>query len=336
MESKCEEIGRKGKEMKHPKIKHLCMTLIFGILLCVLSLNISNGWASECSNPKPEWVFYSCWDTAAGTSDNALRDGGKWGSAKYSGQISVVNNPPPGGPEPNSNTFRMHWTGATGANCSDGENNFVERMGSAYFPNPYFMRVYFYSEDPSAKVLSGGRCSGRKFFLARNNKGINGHNLALYEIDGASDPRMQIEIKNRNYSNYDYNLRTAERLTSQAKWPGKEGEGLILPNRWYCIEYGVYYHPTNGWIKAWLDGKLIINATATAFDGFGNPGSGYNTSMPEGEIMDGIQVVSYRNGGTNSDHYEYIDNFIISHSHIGPVGGGSSFPAAPTGLRIVP
>ena len=71
----------------------------------VLLLAISNySFASECSSPRPEWYWWSCWDYATGSSDNAIMDGAsgsrRWSNYDYSPNLSVVNNPPAGGPEP--------------------------------------------------------------------------------------------------------------------------------------------------------------------------------------------------------------------------------------------
>jgi hypothetical protein len=270
-------------------------------------------------------TFDTDWSTATGNSLNAITDGGQWGSVQDTDHLTVVNNPPSGCPT--TNALRYHWTGYDGIDCSYGENYFVEKVSAAIFTNPHYIRVYFNSGDPSAYRQSFA-CYGRKFFLCRNNNGFNGQRLALYEIDAEKangDYTMQIEIKNRNFDNYDFNHRTAERLTATADWPGQQSkDARILPNTWYCIEFGVYYHATNGWIKAWLNGNLVINATAAAFDGFGDAGSGYNTSMPVGEEMDGIQIPSFRNGGTNSDHYEYLAAFVIADEYIGPLGEGST------------
>jgi hypothetical protein len=186
-------------------------------------------------------------------------------------------------------------------------------------------------------------------------------------------------------------------LTSIHAWPGKSSNGIITPNAWHAIEFAWYRHPTNGWLKAWLDGKLAINAVPAAFggsfntvntfrakpgrltvlwnenttgsrkayrvqiDGNGSPntfrwadnGKGspwtatgipltgnYQSIGSEGVqvkfsgrrggvvgdywvygcdgMIDWLQMPSYVNGGMFVTHKEYLANFIVSSTYIGP------------------
>ncbi len=336
--------------------------IIIITLASVMGMSIFNGRASECTNPKPEWVFYSCWDTATGMDKTALLDGTKWDEARaalYHGDphqfISVVNGTPPGGPA--GNAFKIRWpippewpptrptipvgcsplSGTCQADCSGGIDAYVEKFFNKpptfpILPNPFYMRVYFYSED----LRTWGGCGGRKFFLIKNSVNAGNGALYLYEADGDAT-RSKIIIKNQAYDGQDpggWNHRTSEHLDGSYAWPGQESKGIVSPNTWYCIEFAHYRHATGGWFKAWLNGKLVINATAAAFDARGDAGSGYKTDA--GNPPDWLHMPSFWNGGNLVEHNEYLMNFIVSSSYIGPYGGGDKLPDPPLNARIIP
>lgn len=287
------------------------LILISLLTAIMIAWNSTGVLASECDNPKTEWTFYSCWDTATGTSTNALQDGGKWDDAKYQGAISVVANGPSGEPD-GGNVFKIDWEGLNlCSDCSDGENGFVEYLNP--LPNPRYMRIYFYSESPGVRC-----CSGRKFFQVRDGDGSGGGpGLYLYEeTDECSGPEIWLQVKNFNFEGYNYNTNTARYLNGGWNglntWPGQQSQGCISENTWHIIEFAVYEHPSNGWVKVWLDGLVVINTEGAS--GF----STYDTS-PGGE-NNMLQIPSFRNGGTRTPHSEYFDNFVISTSYIGLYG----------------
>lgn len=315
------------------------MKKTISIFLFSLLLLPMNNWASECSNPKPEWVFYSCWTAGTGTSDSVLRDGGKWDNAHYAGQISVVNNPPAGAPEA-GNAFRIDWIEGSATAC-DGNgdtNNFAEKIPfSPALPNPFYMRFYFWSAD----LRSHYDCGGRKFLYVRHETPTGNGNLFLATYGST----MRLFLKNmaneKLYGTdpHDWNHRDSNHYTSDYPWPGQESPGILSVNTWHCIEFAEYRHDTAGWFKVWLDGKLVFNVNAAAFDAMGDnygPGMGkYNTNNDDHPNW--VQVPSYWNGGSKA-HVEYLMNFIASSSYIGPIGGGTPNPPpnAPTGLKYIP
>jgi hypothetical protein len=277
--------------------------LFFGIVVIWNSCNVL---ASECDSPRPEWVFCSDWEYALGNSREAIQDGNKWDDyypePKHNEDewIGVVDNPPLGGPD--GNALKIRWEVYHGGDCSDGQNGFVELFPS--LPNPFYARIYFYSEHPTEYP----GCGGRKFMYFKNSDG-NYVGGALYLYSGPGDD-VRMHIKNNVYENSDFNTPTAEHIDGQYPWPGKESEGLVTANRWHCIELANYIHNTDGWFKAWLDGKLVINANKEAW-GVGS----YDTDS--GYVTNWLQIPSYRNGGITVAHDEYFDNFVISGSRIG-------------------
>ena len=249
----------------------------------------------EPETPKAEWIFYSGWETATGVTEEAITDGGRWADYKYDPNLSVVTKPSPCGL--GGNVLRIQWDKYGAADCSDGSNNFVELFPQ--LPNPFYLRVYFYSEDP--REYSG--CGGRKFFHIKEGSA----GLYLYDAGGNN-----VRLHAKNFAVPDtngYNTRSAKHLDGSKNWPGQESKGIVRPNRWYCIEFAHYRHNTNGWIKAWLNGKLVINASKEAWRA-----KRYDTD--DGQTT-WIQMPSFRNGGTMTDHTEYLDGFVISRSYIG-------------------
>jgi len=246
-------------------------------------------YASECDNPSSDWIFCSDWKGSGAT------DGGKWNDVHVTSGDSVERtaNPPTGGP--GENALQVHWH----SYASDDSNNYVEKNFND-LPNPFYSRVYFYSEDPSEYPGTGGR----KFMLYRvDGCASAGVSLYLYAAPGNKDARLHI----KNHAVGDcYNAPDCEHLDGTYAWPGQEDVGIIGANQWYSIEFATYRHNTDGWVKAWLDGKLVINSENSDTDeGCGSPGW--------------LQIPSYRNGGSPSDHNEFVDNFIISSSYIGPM-----------------
>ena len=381
--------------MKGTGIKCTWTKLNIIVLCLIMGSKILNGWASECSNPEPEWLFYSCWETATGIDHTALRDGTKWSDARYRGMISIVNDLPSGAGRPETtNAFRVAWT-ASGSSCKDSTNSFIEKffdtqnVGSRpTLTNPWYARVYFYADGSPS-----GRCN-RKFMQFRCSSGFGSATGLYFYNDASGNPRLL--IKNGAYSD-GYDCATCNHLTSIHAWPGKSSNGIITPNAWHAIEFAWYRHPTNGWLKAWLDGKLAINAVPAAFggsfntvntfrakpgrltvlwnenttgsrkayrvqiDGNGSPntfrwadnGKGspwtatgipltgnYQSIGSEGVqvkfsgrrggvvgdywvygcdgMIDWLQMPSYVNGGMFVTHKEYLANFIVSSTYIGP------------------
>lgn len=310
--------------LRQTKINYL-LFIPFLSFLVILPLTSS---ASELDNPSNEWVFFSGWETATGTSTNAVEDGGAWNDHKHennretTSDFKVISNPPAGAPEP-GNALMITWRQHDAGNCSEGSNSFVELFPS--LPNPYYARVYFYSEDP--REYSG--CGGRKFMYFKNSGGHSTIALYLYDAGGSN---VRLHIKNHVYDD-GYNTSRSYHLDGDYNWPGKESEGIIEPNKWYSIEYAHYRHNSNGWLKAWVNGKLVINASKEAWGvGSYDTDTGYTTNW--------LQIPSYRNGGALTTHNEYIDNFVISSSYIGPINGipfsdNNNVPSAPNNLRII-
>lgn len=294
--------------MKHyTRIGRFCFLLLYlAAAITLLSAGSSLALAAECDDPDPNWVFYSCWErTTIGScndKDPRCRDNSYWGDWRYGSDGSVVNNAPAGHPEGAANqVLKIHWD-AHSDTCSGGSNNFVEELSS--LPNPYYMRVYFYSEDP--REYTG--CGGRKFMYTKNSGGYGvGGGLYLYSAPGND---VQVHIKNHVYEG-GTNTSTSEHLDASIAggWPGQTHDGLIHPDTWHVIEFAVYTHNTNGWIKVWVDGEIAIN-TEGKF-------SSYDTNT--GYAVNWVQMPSYRNGGIIATHEEYFDNFIISTSYIGPI-----------------
>jgi hypothetical protein len=296
--------------MKHPSRPTFFFKILvfFAAATVLLVAEAFFAFAGEFDNPPKEWIFYSDWEHTLGTSREAIQDGNRWNDyypePKHNEDewIGVVDNPPPGGP--GGNALKIRWEVYHGGDCSDGQNGFVELFPS--LPNPFYARIYFYSEYPTEYP----GCGGRKFMYFKNSDGyyVGG---ALYLYSGPGED-VRIHIKNGVYENNHYNTPTAEHLDGRYPWPGKESEGIVKANRWHCIEFAHYRHNTDGWLKAWLDGKLVINASKEAWRV-----DSYDTDV--GRDTNWLQIPSYRNGGIHKAHNEYFDNFVISSSYIGPL-----------------
>jgi len=280
------------------KKRKILLILLVGIFLCGL---VS---ASECDSPDPAWYFCSDWESGG------VLDGGKWSDTRVApgtgDTVELTTNPPAGGP--GGNALEVHWH----AYASQDAENYVEKtFGSFPWTNPYYSRLYFYSGDPSEYPGAGGR----KFMLFRANDCSAGVSLYLYSAPGSKDARLH--AKNHAAGDcYPYNTLECEHLDGTYPWPGQEDVGIINANQWYSIEFATYRHSSLGWVRAWLDGKLVINATGT-------PSNPMDTNEGCG-FPDWLKVPSYRNEGSPSDHYEYIDNVIFSGSYIGPEDQGPS------------
>jgi len=310
----------------------LKLLIIFSAILLISVLPVGVR-ASECDNPKPGWYFYSCWDYGLGSGQTALEDGvqptANWHNWDHCTQCSVTDSLPAGAPD-NGNALKVQYTGGSGPDCSLADvNNYVSQgIGST---NPFYERFYFYTTDPTAATAANGDfCGGYKFGRYMGNSCSN---TAMYVHSDSPSGPSRIMIKNHGAGEEEYNTRTALHLTGTGDWPGKESDGVITPNVWHSYEYAVYRHDTEGWIKAWLDGKLVINASGSAFHPTGDyvvseGGSGtYDTHKTM--IIDGvevecneaeIQIPGFRNGGGNPAHTEYIKNLVVSTSYIGPIG----------------
>jgi len=299
-------------EVLHKSLMIFSIILMFSVLLAI------SVQASECASPKMEWQMYSCWDTALGTSTQAIEDSmidnDKWND--HVGNLEVVNNPPAGGP-PGENALKIHWDAYNAGSCEYGSNAFVSYIAS--LPNPYYIRFYFYSGDLKSP-FSPTHCWGRKWIYTKNSAGYNcGIMAEIFSVADNNYDDFYVLIKNNAWpSDGRRDCRDCRDITSLADWPGKVGDGLLHNNQWYSMEMGTYQDNNNGWIKVWLNGNLIINANKDAFDAMGNSGSGYDTD--NGHICDWIEIPSFRNGGVLSTSDEYFSNFIISSQNIGPVG----------------
>jgi hypothetical protein len=323
--------------MSHKKI-------IFFSIIFLLAFFAKVSLASECSNPKAGWLFYSCWDTALGSSNSALLDGGKWDEYHIAlfpeDYAEVINNPPAGGPGGNALHIYNHVDTCGTELC--GNDNYWSLNGALNQPhpwitntNPLYFRIYFYSTYPIGSWLDDGNWVGRKFFYysaqSTNSASIV---LGLYPLDptNRNDRRMKLVIKNHTYDNEFYNQYNSEHLDGTKAWPGQQDTGIIEPNKWYSIELGYKRDATDGYLKIWKNGLLVINANKDV------PGwPGYYNTLSTG-ISDSLRFPCFRNGGADEISDEYWTNAVISNSYIGPISGGgtpdTTPPAAPSGVTV--
>ncbi len=313
-------------------MKKTISIFIFSVLLFPMS-----NWASECSNPKPGWLLTSCWDTAIGSSNNAILDGGKWDEyhvAFSDDSMAVVNNPPAGGP--GGNALKIHYSAHPDPTSLTGNDNFFTLVGDTgqrhgWFKdtNPLYIRLYYYSTWPP-DVWTGSGYLGRKFFYLSDQIGVGAtFVLGLYGYGQTrSDNRMKLVLKNHTFDNEFYNQKNSEHLDGSYAWPGRQDTGIIEPNIWYCIELGIYKHPTQGWLRVWKNGLLVINANKDV------PGWGgtYDTSTG-GNPSTALRIPAGRNGSTDVANDEWFSNAVISGSYIGTVGYTSTPPAPPGHLK---
>ncbi len=260
-------------------------SIIFG--LCFIAGWSPNSGASECDHPRPEWIFTSCWQGETGASQIAVREEPlHWSEARTLANLSVVTDPPPGGPP--GNALRVLWPKpdpavycCTKPGCKDnGQNNFVRLFFNRAcdppkicpaLPNPMYIRVYFWSDQ----VWS---LKGRKFFqMLCENQTAGATGLYINAV-GSSGKKDALMIKNGAYSNGRSNCGICDHLEPDGSWRSQESNGVITPRTWHSVEFGWYKHPTSGWLKAWLDGKMVINATPEAFGGAFNT---VNASHPD-------------------------------------------------------
>ena len=272
-------------------MRHLLVPIL------IFTFLIPTTFASECDSPDPDWYFCSDW------TGGGYQDGGKWGRHVTSGDtVELTTNPPAEGP--GENALEIHWRAYGSSDASNYVD--IEPLSSIGITNPFYTRLYFYSGDPREYPGTGGR----KFMLYRDGCG-SGVSLYLYSAPG-TQRNARLHIKNHAAGDCTpYNTFECEHFDGTYPWPGQESDGVINANQWYSIEFSTYRHNSLGWVRAWLDGKLVIDATGTS----SNP-----LDTDEGCAPTWLQVVGYRNGGSPSDHYEYVDNVIFSDVYIGPIG----------------
>jgi hypothetical protein len=318
------------------------MKKTISIFVFILLLFPVSSWASECSTPRPEWLFSSCWETALGSSDNAIQDGGKWDGYHISyypnDYMTVINNPPAGGP--GGNALKTHYIAQPDPTSITGNDTWFCLYGEPgqNHPwlkdlNPLYIRIYWYSTWPP-DVWTGNSYLGRKFIYLSDQAGVGAtFVLGLYGYatnNNPSDHRMKLVMKNHTFDNEYYNQKDSEHLDGSYAWSGQQDTGIIEENTWYCIELGIYKHPTQGWIKLWKNGKLVINANKDV------PGWGgsYDTST-HGNPSTWLRIPAFRNGGTEMVNDEYFSHAVVSGAYIGPVGylSDSAAPAAPKNFK---
>lgn len=316
------------------------MKKTISILILTLMLFPISSWASECSNPKPGWLLASCWDTATGNSKSAISDGNKWDEwniAEPGDSMTVITNPPAGGP--GGNALKIHNSVVTiDPTGGTGNDNWFSIYGDTGQPhawlrdtNPLYIRIYWYSTWPLG-AWSGGGYFGRKFIYLSDQAGVGAtFVLGLYpHTQTQSDHTMRLVQKNHTFDNEFYNQKNSEHLDGSYAWPGQQDTGIIEANKWYSIELGIYKHPTQGWIKLWKNGLLVINANKDV------PGWGgtYDTSCG-GNISTWLRIPALRNGGCDVANDEYFSHAVVSGAYIGPVGNVSDpgGPAAPNHLK---
>lgn len=101
------------------------------------------GVTPAAAPPPPVGVtFSSDWSTATGTSDNALRDGGKWNTA-YCAQAATVLSVVPGGPvgwTKTANVLRLQQLGASGCGT-------LEKVDAVPLSTSHWGRLYFRNDE---------------------------------------------------------------------------------------------------------------------------------------------------------------------------------------------
>jgi len=289
---------------------------------------VERKYADECSNPNPSWLFHSCWSTSLGSTNAAILDGGnwdKWHVAYPADSMSVTSTPPPGGP--GGNALKIHYS-VIPTNPITGNDNWFSLNGDTGQPhawmkdtNPIHIRIYWYSTWPLGAWYKGNYF-GRKFIYLSDQKGVGAtFVLGLYPY---GNKQMKLVLKNHTFDTEYYNRKDSKHLDGTYAWPGQEDTGIIKPNTWYSIELGIYKHPTQGWVKLWKNGKLVINANK---DVRGFRGT-YDTSCG-GNVSTWLRIPAFRNGGCDVANDEYFSHAVISNSYIGPVESVSDSNAPP-------
>ncbi len=262
---------------------------------------------------------------------------------------------------------RQYWK--KGGQTSIDLKLYTANMSANYevpwpLPNPFYFQMWFYSEslidyaEAGRKYIywkgAGGRAASPMVQIYNTYQWANGaaNNPDLPLASGYNEGAF-IVIHNHpsNPNDNTINTSTGMKITGHHSWFGganqpsshwpdcpetgpQESEGIMQPNRWHCTEFGIYSDHQNGWIRAWLDGKMCINACKEAWPGR----TSYDTLATYGgqdappDYITGIPSV--RNGGVVRDHVEYTAAWKISDSYIGMDGGRPGAPNPPSNVRV--
>ncbi len=270
-----------------------------------------------------------------------------------------------------SNVFQpnhTYWQKCIGAGNGSGVQGFAapitsgRRVEMPTLPNPFYCRYYIWSQS-----LIDYAESGRKIcYWLNDTYGSRCAMVELYNTNGKTNPSLPLAAgydesafivihnhpagTNLGYFNKVNDIKlsgmpedfAASYQPPARKWPScpetgaQASDGRLTTGAWHCIEFAHYRHKTNGWVRAWLDGKMCINACKEAWNA-----SSYCTLTTASDGVDiqpnWVSLTSVRNGGVVRNSTEYIAAWKVSGSYIGPVGSVYNPPgvSAPSNLRII-
>jgi len=217
-----------------------------------------------------------------------------------------------------SQSARMDW--------QQGDFGFSNDRGDFNFPVPVDVgqeiwgRMYVYFKSPwSWNAATNANCGCRLKTLRFHKKQPDGSN------GGYADILMNLP-SGTVLGGVEFS--SAGNLFTKVK---------LLPDTWYALELYTKLHPTNGIIRIWVDGNLVVEKL------------NFNTASPTGaEVMNFAYVMGYWNGGAPQNQTQYIDDIIITTDRpadqdaqrnpmigLGPaVPADTAPPRAPTGLEV--
>lgn len=208
---------------------------------------------------------------------------------------------------------RMEW--------KKGDSGFANDRGTFYFPQKInvggqlWMRAYYYFPSPWSWFSPVSRVKVMRFHKTSSDGSHIGYIDIINQSNG--EPFAGCEACR---SENNFQIPPAVSLGS---------------DRWYALELYVYYHPTNGILRMWIDGELKVEVL------------NINTARSTTDLMDFAYVMSYWNEGAPQDQVQYIDDIIITTDvptkrdvkgnpmiGLNSPSPDRSPPQAPTGLRI--
>jgi hypothetical protein len=184
-----------------------------------------------------------------------------------------------------SKSAKMIW--------NQSASGFGEAMGVMGFPDgvrvggQLWMRAYVYFASPwSWRASSSNECGCAI-------KTIRAH------VRSASGSHTGYTSVITNDSGIPYvNCETCNGMQGQNVY--QNGDIRFDGGRWYAVEMYVYFHPTNGVVRMWIDGVLKSQAANIA------------TARSGDDVMDMSYWMGYWNGGCGQNQVMYMDDVALT------------------------
>lgn len=184
-------------------------------------------------------------------------------------------------------------------------------FGKEEEPEEIYFRYYLRFADTWAPKIEGGKLPGiaGTYGMDGPATGKNGWSIRG-EFLRASGPGNPME-RYTAVGSYPYTADMEGRYPELWIW-SMGPRGLLLKNRWYCVEQYVKMNTPglrDGVYRAWLDGRLVFEKTDVRM-----------RDIPKIKVQK-IHVNFWHGGMTPSpyDQDAFIDNLVVARQYIGPI-----------------